>query len=47
MFHSTPQGNIGPAIDAALDELGEPFTIALPALPVNGRNNEHGLPFRA
>src|SRR3954454_3171444 len=33
-FDSTPAGNIGPTIDAAMDELGEDFTIALPALPV-------------
>lgn len=42
-FDSTPTGNIGPAIDAAMDELGEAFTIALPALPVNGRTTKDGL----
>lgn len=31
-FDSTPEGNIGPSIDAALDELGEEFTVAVPAL---------------
>ncbi|HEY0376684.1 MAG TPA: 3-oxo-tetronate kinase [Pyrinomonadaceae bacterium] len=41
-FDSTPEGNIGPSIDAALDELGEAFTIALPALPVNGRTTYQG-----
>jgi uncharacterized protein YgbK (DUF1537 family) len=41
-FDSTPQGNIGPSIDAAMDELGESFTIALPALPVNGRTTYMG-----
>jgi uncharacterized protein YgbK (DUF1537 family) len=44
-FDSTPEGNIGPSIDAALDELGEDFTIALPALPVNGRTTYHGYHF--
>lgn len=41
-FDSTAEGNIGPSIDAALDELGETFTIALPALPVNGRTTYLG-----
>src|SRR3712207_6328295 len=41
-FDSTPEGNIGPSIDAALDELGEEFTVALPALPVNGRTTYQG-----
>ena len=36
-FDSTAAGNIGPSIDAALDETGQSFTVALPALPVNGR----------
>lgn len=44
-FDSTPEGNIGPAIDAALDELGEDFTVALPALPVNGRTTYQGYHF--
>ncbi|MGH8761227.1 MAG: four-carbon acid sugar kinase family protein, partial [Burkholderiales bacterium] len=41
-FDSTLAGNIGPAIDAAMDELSEGFTIALPALPVNGRTTKLG-----
>lgn len=41
-FDSTREGNIGPTIDAAMDELGEPFTVALPALPVNGRTTYLG-----
>ena len=41
-FDSTPRGNIGPAIDAAMDELATDFTIALPALPVNGRTTYMG-----
>jgi 3-dehydrotetronate 4-kinase len=41
-FDSTPEGNIGPAIDAAMDDLCEEFTLALPALPVNGRTTYLG-----
>jgi len=41
-FDSTPDGNIGPSLDAALDELAESFTVALPALPVNGRTTYMG-----
>jgi uncharacterized protein YgbK (DUF1537 family) len=41
-FDSTAEGNIGPSIEAALVELGEVFTIALPALPVNGRTTYLG-----
>ncbi len=44
-FDSTPAGNIGPTIDAALAELGEEFTVALPALPVNGRTTYRGYHF--
>jgi uncharacterized protein YgbK (DUF1537 family) len=44
-FDSTPEGNIGPTIDAALEELGEEFTVALPALPVNGRTTYQGYHF--
>jgi 3-dehydrotetronate 4-kinase len=44
-FDSTPEGNIGPSIDAALDELDEDFTIALTALPVNGRTTYQGYHF--
>jgi len=36
-FDSTSEGNIGPVADALLDNLGEPFTIACPAFPTNGR----------
>lgn len=35
-FDSKPEGNIGQMIDAGLDMLGG-YTIAVPALPVNGR----------
>lgn len=41
-FDSTPEGNIGPSLDAAMDELEEPFSVALPALPVNGRTTYLG-----
>jgi 3-dehydrotetronate 4-kinase len=44
-FDSTREGNIGPSIDAAMDETGERFTIALPALPVNGRTTYMGYHF--
>lgn len=41
-FDSTPKGNIGPITDALMNELGEPFTLAIPALPVNGRTQYLG-----
>ncbi len=41
-FDSTTEGNIGPSLDAAMDEFGEAFTVALPALPVNGRTTYMG-----
>jgi uncharacterized protein YgbK (DUF1537 family) len=44
-FDSTPEGNIGPTIEAALDEHGEDFTVAVPALPVNGRTTYRGYHF--
>jgi uncharacterized protein YgbK (DUF1537 family) len=44
-FDSTVEGNIGPTIDAALEELNEEFTVALPALPVNGRTTYKGYHF--
>lgn len=36
-FDSTPEGNIGPILDAVLEEFHVPYTILCPALPVNGR----------
>jgi len=36
-FDSTDAGNIGPVADALLAELGEVFTVAVPAFPENGR----------
>lgn len=44
-FDSTGEGNIGATINAAMDALGEGFTIALPALPVNGRTTYQGYHF--
>lgn len=40
--HYGPAKEIGPTIDAALDALGEDFTIAL---PVNGRTTYMGYHF--
>lgn len=36
-FDSTRDGNIGPILDALLDEMGADASILCPALPVNGR----------
>lgn len=36
-FDSTPEGNIGPVLDALLEEYQISYTILCPALPVNGR----------
>jgi 3-dehydrotetronate 4-kinase len=44
-FDSTVKGNIGPVIDALLEALGAPFTVAVPALPVNGRTQYLGYLF--
>ncbi|WP_396916330.1 3-oxo-tetronate kinase [Mycolicibacterium sp.] len=41
-FDSTPQGNIGPVMDALMSELDTAFTVACPALPVNGRTVYNG-----
>jgi len=41
-FDSTEQGNIGSVMDALLDALGDDFTIACPALPINGRSVYQG-----
>ena len=41
-FDSTQDGNIGPVIDAVLEEYGYPYTIVCPALPVNGRTVFNG-----
>lgn len=44
-FDSTEEGNIGPSLDAAMDALTGNFTIATPALPVNGRTTCWGYHF--
>ena len=44
-FDSTEQGNIGPVADALLDAIGASFTVACPALPVNGRTVYNGYLF--
>lgn len=41
-FDSTPKGNIGPILDALLEEYDLPYTLLCPALPVNGRQVIHG-----
>src|SRR5262245_49822020 len=41
-FDSTAEGNIGQSLDAAMDETSSEFTVALPALPVNGRTTYMG-----
>ncbi len=42
-FDSTPEGNIGPVLDALLEATGAPFSILSPALPVNGRAVKDGI----
>lgn len=44
-FDSTEKGNIGPVADALLDAIGASFTVACPALPVNGRTVYNGYLF--
>lgn len=41
-FDSTPEGNIGPILDAVLDELGEQRTVVVPSFPDNGRTVYRG-----
>jgi uncharacterized protein YgbK (DUF1537 family) len=41
-FDSTAAGNIGPVIEALMDELECSFSIATPAFPENGRTVVHG-----
>jgi len=41
-FDSTPEGNIGPVIDELLAAFQAPYTVAVPALPVNGRTQYLG-----
>ena len=44
-FDSTNEGNIGPVTSALMDATGLDFTIAVPALPVNGRTQYFGYLF--
>lgn len=44
-FDSTPEGNIGCSLDAALEALDQPATTVTPALPVNGRTTYNGYHF--
>jgi 3-dehydrotetronate 4-kinase len=41
-FDSTPAGNIGPVMEALMDELACGFSIATPAFPETGRTVVHG-----
>jgi 3-dehydrotetronate 4-kinase len=41
-FDSTAKGNIGPVIEALMDDLDCDFSIATPAFPENGRTVVHG-----
>jgi uncharacterized protein YgbK (DUF1537 family) len=41
-FDSTPEGNIGPVMEALMDELGCGFAIATPAFPDAGRTVSQG-----
>lgn len=42
-FDSTKEGNIGPVLDALLEETNAKYTILSPALPVNGRTVKDGI----
>ncbi|MCB6346108.1 3-oxo-tetronate kinase [Enterocloster lavalensis] len=42
-FDSTPEGNIGPDIDAVLEAYQIPYTILCPALPINRRIVKDGV----
>jgi uncharacterized protein YgbK (DUF1537 family) len=41
-FDSTPQGNIGPICDAAMEKMDVPYTLLCPSLPVNKRTVNSG-----
>lgn len=44
-FDSSAEGNIGPVTEALMKALDVPFTVAVPALPVNGRTQYLGYLF--
>jgi len=41
-FDSTREGNIGPVTEELMERMGADFTVAVPALPVNGRTQYLG-----
>jgi uncharacterized protein YgbK (DUF1537 family) len=41
-FDSTAAGNIGPVLDELLDRMNAPYSVVVPALPVNGRTQYLG-----
>lgn len=41
-FDSTPTGNIGPVVDAVLDELGADRAVVVPSFPATGRTVHRG-----
>ena len=41
-FDSTPEGNIGPVVDALMEATDSAYTIICPSLPVNGRKVRNG-----
>ncbi|WP_243788519.1 3-oxo-tetronate kinase [Saccharopolyspora gloriosae] len=41
-FDSTPTGNIGPVVDAVLDQLGAERAVVVPAFPATGRTVHRG-----
>lgn len=42
-FDSTGQGNIGPVVDAVMEQYGYDRTVLCPSLPVNGRTVKNGV----
>ncbi|GAA4432044.1 four-carbon acid sugar kinase family protein [Georgenia halophila] len=44
-FDSTPRGNIGPVLEALLDDLGSPTTVVVPSFPATGRTVYRGYLF--
>lgn len=42
-FDSTDQGNIGPVVDAVMEQYGYDQTVLCPSLPVNGRTVKNGI----
>lgn len=42
-FDSRPEGNIGPIVDAVLENLDAKYTLLCPSLPINGRTVKNGI----